>query len=55
MFLTDKPSLNVATPIPTATDDGESRVQGKSMSLKYTQKNGKIIDKMWLWFKCTMT
>jgi hypothetical protein len=32
MFLTDKPGLNVATPLPvTATDDGESRAQGKSI------------------------
>jgi hypothetical protein len=38
------PSLIVMTPPPnTATDDGENRAPGKSTSLKYTYKDGKLI------------
>jgi|688.fasta_scaffold344625_4 hypothetical protein len=38
------PSLMVMTPpANTATDDGENRAPGKSTSLKYTYKDGKLI------------
>ncbi len=38
------PSVIVMTPPPiTATDDGENRAPGKSSSLKYTYKDGKLI------------